>query len=653
MRKPLWVPSKECIKQANITRFISFVNKKLCLEINSYDELYKWSIENIQDFWTAMWEFGEIKASREYDAIVDDLSKFPGAKWFVGATLNFAENLLRHRDDHVALIFRGENQKSVRMTYAELYDFVACLAKPLREVGVAPGDRVVAYMSNLMETVIAMLATTSIAATWSSCGTELGPEAVLDRLGQIKPKVLFTVDGHPYKGKTFNDLPNVEKIAKGIPSLEKIIVVPYMKVKSDISYIPKCVLYDDFVYQERKLGIQFEQVPFDHPVYVMFSSGTTGKPKCMVQGAGGVLINQLKELIIHTDLKREDRIFYITTPSWMMWNWLMSSLAVGATVVLYDGNPNYPNWGTMWRLVQDEGITIFGCSASYINYLRSVGAKPGKIYDLSSLREISQTGSSLSREGFEYVYREIKENVHFNSISGGTDINGCFAIGTPIQPVYAGELQSPALGMKVKAYDERGNSVVDKQAELVCEAPSPSMPLYFWNDPQGKRYRDAYFSVYPDVWRHGDWIIIHGDTSGITFLGRSDFILKPSGVRVGPAEIYDVVERFEEIIDSIAVGQYWKEDQRIILFVKLAPGFQLTEDLKNKIKRALREEASPRHVPTLIIEAPDIPYTFNMKKVESTVSNIIHGRPVTNKDALVNPESLDFYEKILPELQKE
>jgi acetoacetyl-CoA synthetase len=336
-----------------------------------------------------------------------------------------------------------------------------------------------------------------------------------------------------------------------------------------------------------------------------------------------------------------------------MWNWLMSSLAVGSTVVLYDGNPIYPNWSTLWKLVQDERITIFGCSASYINYLRSVGAKPGKIHILSSLREISQTGSLLSSKGFEYVYREIKENIHFNSISGGTDINGCFAAGTPIQPVYAGELQGPALGMKVKAYDERGNSVVDQQAELVCEAPSPSMPLYFWNDPQGERYRDIYFSVYPNAWRHGDWIIIHGDTGGITFLGRSDFVLKPSGVRIGPAEIYNVVEKFEEIIDSIAVGQYWKEDQRIILFVKLARGFQLTDNLKNKIETALRKEASPRHVPALIIEAPDIPYTFNMKKVESAVTNAILGRPVTNKDALVNPESLDFYEKIFPELQKE
>ncbi len=652
MKKPLWIPSEERQAQANITRFISHVNTKHGLKIGSYDELYRWSIENIQDFWAEMWEFGEIKASG-YDAVVDDLSKFPGARWFVGARLNFAENLLKFRDDHLAFIFQGEAQKSERMTYGELYHSVACLAESLRELGVAPGDRIAAYMPNLIETAIAMLAATSIGAIWSSCGTELGPVAVLDRFGQIGPKVLFTVDGYIYKGKTFNVLPNVEKIARGIPSLEKIIVVPYVKERPDVSYIPNSVLYNDFISKEEKPEIQFEHLPFDQPLYIMFSSGTTGKPKCMVQGAGGILINHLKELILHTDLKREDRITYITTPSWMMWNWLIDSLAVGATIVLYDGNPIYPDWGTMWRLVQDEKITIFGCSASYVNYLRSIGARPGEVYDLSLLREISQTGSPLSAEGFEYVYRESKGDLHLNSISGGTDINGCFAAGTPIQPVYGGELQGPALGMKVKAYDEKGNPVVDQEGELVCEAPSPSMPLYFWNDQDDKKYRDAYFSIYPNVWRHGDWIIIHSNTGGITFLGRSDFTLKPSGVRIGSAEIYNVVEGFKEIADSMVVGQDWKGDQRIILFVKPAQGFQLTKDLKDRIKRALREGASPRHVPALIIEAPDIPYTFNMKKVESAVSNAINGRPVTNRDALINPEALDFFEQIVHELQKE
>ena len=366
-----------------------------------------------------------------------------------------------------------------------------------------------------------------------------------------------------------------------------------------------------------------------------------------------MLINHLKELMLHTDLKREDRIMYITTCSWMMWNWLLSSLAVGATVVLYDGNPNYPDAGAMWKLIQDEEITVFGTSAAYIHYLQKQGVKPGQDYDLSSLKQISQTGSALSAEGFEYAYQEIKQDLHFNSISGGTDINGCFAAGNPISPVYAGELQGRALAMKVKAYDEAGHAIFDRQGELVCEAPAPSMPLCFWNDPDHQKYRNAYFTFYPDanVWRHGDYIVIHSDTGGITFYGRSDAVLKPSGVRIGTAEIYNVVEKLEEVADSLSIGQNWQDDQRIILFVKVAEGFSLTEGLRNRIKKALRENASPRHVPALIIEVPDIPYTFSMKKVESAVTNIVNGRPVLNRDALINPESLDYYEKILPELQ--
>jgi acetoacetyl-CoA synthetase len=426
--------------------------------------------------------------------------------------------------------------------------------------------------------------------------------------------------------------------------------------KSDVTSIPNAVIYDEFLSSGKSSEMQFEQLPFDQPVYIMFSSGTTGKPKSMVQGYG-VLLNHLKELILHTDLKREDVIAYISSPSWMMWNWLMSSLAVGSTIVLYDGNPNYPDWGAMWKLIEDEKISIFGCSASYVNYLRGEQARPGKAYDLSSLREISQTGSPLSVEGFEWVYEEIKEDLHFNSISGGTDINGCFACGTPTLPVYAGELQAPALGMKVRAYDENGNLVVDREAELVCEAPSPSMPLYFWNDPKNEKYKEAYFSFYQsagkNVWRHGDYIIIHRDTGGVTFLGRSDSVLKPSGVRIGTGEIYSVLEKLPEIADSLVVGQNWKGDQRVILFVQLAPGFSLTEDLKAKIRKALRENASPRHVPALILDTPSVPYTFNMKKVESAVRNIINGKPVVNRDALTNPESLDYFERILPELQKD
>ncbi len=653
MKVPIWKPSEELKKQANITRFISFVNGKYGLKIDSYDELYSWSIEKIPDFWAAMWEFAPIKASREYDEVVDDLSKFPGAKWFGGAKLNFAENLLRYRDNRLAFIFKGETQKSTRMTYAELYDSVACLARSLRKIGVKPGDRVAAYMPNLIETAIAMLAATSIGAVWSSCAVDLGAQATLDRLGQIEPKVLFTVDGYFYKEKAFNTLANADAIARGVPSLEKVIVVRYTGEKTDISRIPNSVYYDQFITGEEQPEINFEQLPSDHPVFIMFSSGTTGKPKCMVQGAGGVLINHLKELMLHTDLKREDIIFYITTCSWMMWNWLLSSLAVGATIVLYDGNPNYPDSGAMWKLIQDEKITIFGTSATYINYLKSQGLEPRRHYNLSSLREISQTGSVLSAEGFEYIYQAIKEDLHFNSISGGTDINGCFAIGNPTLAVYAGELQGAGLGMKVNSYDEKGRPALDQMGELVCEAPTPSMPLCFWDDPHGERYKEAYFNVYPKVWRHGDYIMIHSDTRGITFFGRSDAVLKPSGVRIGTAEIYNHVEKLEVVADSLAIGQKWKGDQRIILFVKLAEGYSLTDELQNRIRKFLRENASPRHVPARIIEVPDIPYTLNMKKVEIAVTNLIHGRPVLNRDALINPESLDYYESILSDLQRE
>ena len=652
MKKALWKPSEQRIKQSNVTRFIEYVNKKQGKKMGSYFDLCQWSMDQIPDFWARLWEFADIKASRGYDRVVDHFNKFPGANWFPGARLNFAENLLRYRDDRLAFVFRGETQKSAKMTYAEVYTVVSRLAKSLREVGVQPGDRVAAYMPNLMETAIAMLAATSVGAVWSSCATDIGPQAALDRLGQIEPKVLFTVNGYFYKGKTFSSVGNAAEIVKGIPSLKKVVVVSYTDEKPDLSHIPNAVRYDDFLAREKQPPLQFEQLPFEHPVYIMFSSGTTGKPKCLVQGAGGILINHLKELLLHTDLKREDRIFYITTCSWMMWNWLISSLGVGATIILYDGNPAHPDVGAMWKLTQDEKISIFGLSASYVNALRSQGVKPGKDYDLSSLREISQTGSPLSAEGFEYVYQEIKKDLHFNSISGGTDINGCFAAGSPTIPVYAGELQGPGLAMKVKAYDEKGKPVYDQEGELVCEAPAPSMPIYFWNDPKGEKYKSAYFDFYPNVWRHGDYIVMHKDTGGITFYGRSDAVLKPSGVRIGPAEIYNQVEKLGEIADSLAIGQEWQGDQRILLFVKMAPGYTLTEELKNKVRKMLREKASPRHVPAIIMEMPDAPYTLNMKKVESAVTNIVHGKPVLNRDALMNPEVLDYFQKILPELKK-
>jgi acetoacetyl-CoA synthetase len=651
MAKLLWKPSEERKKKSNMAKFINYVNKRYAKKISTYDELHSWSVSDIPDFWAAVWDFVKIKASKSYDTVIDDPNKMPGAKWFDGARLNFAENLLRYKDNRTAFIFKGETQKTASMSYAELYDTVARLSKSLRQIGVSSGDRVAAYMPNMMETAIAMLASTSIGATWASCATDIGPEAAVDRLGQIEPKVLFTVDGYFYKNKGFNSLTNAAEIVKKIPSIKKVVVASYTGQKQDISLVPNSVHWLDFLSPEKGLEIKFEQLPFDHPVYIMFSSGTTGKPKCMVQGAGGILINQLKELMLNTDLKREDILFYITTCSWMMWNWMVSSLGVGNTLVLYDGNPSYPDAGAMWKLIQDEKVTVFGCSASYINFLRGESIKPGNDYDLSSLQEISQTGSALSADGFEYVYQWVKKNLWFNSISGGTDINGCFCAGNPISPVYAGQLQGAALAMKINVYDENGKPVVDREGELVCEAPAPCMPLYFWNDPDGKKYREAYFEVYPGVWRHGDYVMRDSKTGGFTFFGRSDSVLKPSGVRIGTAEIYNQVEKLEEVADSLAIGQNWEGDQRIILFVKLAEGYSLTEDLKNKIRKTLRENASPRHMPAKILQVPDIPYTLNMKKVESAVTNIIHGRPVLNRDALGNPQCLDYYEKLLEELK--
>lgn len=652
MKEPLWKPSAERIKNANMTRFIDFVNTRFDKKLTGYFDLYEWSVTDIPAFWEAVWDFAGIKASRRFDTVVEDLKVFPGTRWFPGAKLNFAENLLRYRDDQVAFAFKGETRPTVFMTYRELYRTVGRLAGALKASGVRMGDRVVGYMPNMMETAIGMLAATSLGATWASCGSELGRQAVIDRFSQINPKVLITVDGYLYKAKAFNMIDDVAEVAEAVPSLEKVVVVPYASEHPSIDKIPKSVLYGDFLASTQEEEPLFEQVPSDHPVYIMFSSGTTGKPKCMVQSTGGILVNHLKELILHSDLKREDTILYMTAPSWMMWNWLISSLGVGARIVLFDGNPGYPDLGTMWKLVDDEKITVFGTSATYINLLKGQGFRPREHFNLATLREICQTGSPLSADGFEFVYSGIKADVHFHSISGGTDINGCFAAGSPTLPVYAGELQAPALGMKIKSYDDKGSPVEDRQAELVCEAPAPSMPLYFMNDPDFSKYRDAYFSIYPGVWRHGDYVEIYSQTRGITFFGRSDAILKPSGVRIGTAEIYNIVEEFGEVADSVAIGQNWENDQRVLLFVKLAPGRTLTDELKGRIKVALRDKASPRHVPSVILEAPDIPYTFNMKKVESAITNIVNGRPVTNRDALLNPQSLDYFEEILPVIQK-
>ena len=651
MAKPLWKPSEENVRRTNMYRFMNLINQKYNRKFSEYATLYQWSIDNIPDFWASMWEFAEIKASKPYEQIIDDVGKMPGAKWFSGSRLNFAENLLRYRDHKPALVFRGEDRVARTMTYAELYDETARVAGSLRAAGVQAGDRVVGFMPNMPETIIAMLAATSIGAAWSSCSPDFGIKGVLDRFGQIQPKVLFTADGYFFKGKRFDSLGRISHIIKELPSIEKVVVVPYTRTDPDITGVPNAVHYKDFRSAAWNLEIEFEQLPFGHPLYIMYSSGTTGLPKCMVQGAGGILVHHLKELILHTDLKRADTIFYFTTCSWMMWNWLVSSLAVGATLVLYDGSPFHPDPGALWKMAQDEKITIFGTSAGYISALQNAGVKPGKTYDLSPLKAVLSTGSPLSAEGFEYIYREVKQDLQLASISGGTDLNGCFALGNPMGPVYAGELQGRGLAMKVLAFDENGESVINRQGELVCTAPFPSMPIYFWDDPDNRKYLDAYFDVYPNVWRHGDYIVVT-ERGGVIIFGRSDATLNPGGIRIGTAEIYRQVDLLEEIQDCVVVGQSWKNDVRVILFVKMTEGYELSDEIVGKIKNTVRTNASPKHVPALILPVPDIPYTHNMKKVELAVKNVIHNHPVLNKDSLSNPEALDYYANI-KELQKD
>jgi acetoacetyl-CoA synthetase len=631
--------------------FMMYVNERFKKDFANYDQLYQWSVTDIADFWAAVWDFLQIKVSRPYDQVVDDLSKMPGARWFPGARLNFAENLLQYRDDKTALVFQGEGQSPIYWSYAQLYDETARVARSLKNMEVGPGNRVVGYMPNMAQTIVAMLAAASLGATWSSCSPDFGIKGVLDRFGQIEPTVLFAADGYFFKGKRIDVLPRLAEIAEQIPSVKKIVVVPYTRQDPDISGIRDAVIYSDFRSDQSGLEIGFAQLPADHPLYIMYSSGTTGLPKCMVQGAAGILINQLKEMVLHTDVGRQDNIFYFTTCGWMMWNWLTSALATGATVVLYDGNPFYPGPGALWQMAQDQKITVFGTSAGYLSALENTGLRPADDYDLPELRSVLSTGSPLSEEGFEFVYDAIKSDLQLASISGGTDLNGCFALGNPMGPVYSGELQCRGLGMKVEAFDENGRPVIGQQGELVCTAPFPSMPLYFWNDPDNKKYLSAYFDVYPGVWRHGDYIEIN-DHGGVKIYGRSDATLNPGGVRIGTAEIYRRVNDFAEIDDSLVVGQNWKNDVRVILFVKMAQGHSLDEDLKNRIKKTLKENASPRHVPAKILEVPDIPYTLNMKKVELAVKNIIEGRPVSNRDSLSNPEVLDFYAN-LQEVKKE
>jgi len=640
----MWQPTEEQINNSQMMDYMQLVNQKFGLSLKKYSQLYDWSIEKAEDFWGSFWEYSQIIHHSPYSQVVDDLGKMPGAKWFDGATLNFTENLLRYRDDKIAIHFYGEDGTQSSLSYRELYDQVSRLARSMREMGIVKNDRVAGFMPNIPETIITMLATASIGAIWSSCSPDFGIKGVLDRFQQIEPKLIFAADGYLYNGKTIDCLSKLKNILTYLPSIKKTIIVPFTG-DSNTNVIKNSMLWNDFLHKDSG-DIIFEQLPFDHPLYIMYSSGTTGLPKSIVHSAGGTLIQHLKELKLHTDLTQNDKIFYFTTCGWMMWNWLISSLAVGATIVLYDGSPLYPDGTALLKMADDLGITVFGTSAKYIASLESAGIKPKQISSFPKLRTILSTGSPLVEENFNFVYGEWKEDVQLASISGGTDIISCFALGNPILPVRRGELQCRGLGMKVESYNEKGMSVRNEKGELVCTQAFPSMPIYFWNDSNGKKYQSAYFDVYPNIWHHGDYLEIN-DFGGVKIYGRSDTTLNPGGIRIGTAEIYQTVERFNEVEDSLVISQPWQNDERIILFLKMKDRITLTNSLKTRVKKSIRESCTHRYVPAIIIAVEDIPYTINGKKVELAVKQVIQNIEVKNIDSLVNPSILDFYKDIL------
>ena len=645
MREILWQLSSEEKKNTNIWNFMEFAGKRVGRTFTDYPTLHRWSVEEPEEFWGGCWDYFHVVASKPYTRVLENADKMPGAKWFPGARLNYAENLLKwHDTDGTAIIFRNEADDRREISRRELYAQVTKLATQLRNQGVGPGDLVAGYMPNIPEAVMAMLAAVAVGAAWCSCATDIGADAAIDRLAQLHPKILFTADGYPYKGKVF-DVVDKAALVQSQAKAEKVVVTHYYGDISRISKIENSILWDEFIDCPAPEHFEFEQVAADAPLFVMFSSGTTGKPKCMVHTHGGLVLNQMKEIILQNDIRPHEPVMYITTCSWMMWNWQLGSLACGSVLTLYDGNVSYPDMGRIWRVLEEEKVALFGLSASYIHLLMKEEYYPAEHHDLSALRCISQTGSALQEAGFHFIYEHIKKNVQFNSISGGTDINGSFISGNPLMPVRAGELQMPALGMACACFNEDGEHVWDQQGELVCTKPVPTMPLCFVDDPDGQKYHDAYFDVYPGVWRHGDYVMFHKDTLGVSFYGRSDSILKPSGVRIGTSEIYNIVNRIERIVDSLAIGQVYKGDQRIILFVKLRQGDILDEELVKEIRQRLKVNASPRHVPAKIIQCPDYPRTINGKKVESSVTNILNNRKVSNKAALENPEILSFFEE--------
>jgi acetoacetyl-CoA synthetase len=638
--KILWQPNNMLARQSQMFDFMQRINKKFGCNFQEYYDLHQWTVDHIPEFWGEFWEYTNIIHSAGFKHVVDDPKKMPGARWFEEARLNFAENLLQRRDDHTAIIFWGEDKVRRSLSYRELFDQVRLIAAGLKRLGVKKGDRVAGFIPNMPEAIIAMLAAASLGAIWSSTSPDFGIKGVLDRFSQIEPKIIFAADGYYFRGKILNTQEKLAGILEQLPSVEQVIIINYTG-SAAIPSLPKSLSWEDLA-RATEEPLSFEQLPFDHPLYIMYSSGTTGLPKSMVHSAGGTLIQHLKELRLHCNLMPADIIFYFTTCGWMMWNWLVSSLAVGATLVCYDGNPFYPTSDTLLRMADDLGITIFGTSAKYIATLEDIEVIPNQISSYPQLKLITSTGSPLADESFDYVYEKWKRDVQLSSIAGGSDIISCFVLGSPTLPVYRGEIQCKGLGMDIDCFDEKGHSLIERQGELVCKSAFPSMPVYFWNDPDGKKYQGAYFSAFPGIWHHGDYIQI-SKQGGIVMLGRSDATLNPGGVRIGTAEIYPVVESMEEISDSVVVGQQYQGDERVILFVKLAANHALTEELKKKIIQQIRTNCSPRHVPAIILETADIPYTLNGKKVEIAVKNTIHGQEVKNKDALANPDSLDNF----------
>jgi len=650
----MWVPGPERVQRANMTAFLEHVLHAGSVgadRVQDYPTLYRWSVEQAEAFWPEVWRFCGVVADQRPDGtpweqVVVGLERMAppdpvlGPRWFLGARLNFAENLLRYDDEHPALVFWNELGHQRSVSYRELRAQVSALAVGLSRLGISPGDRVAGFMPNMPETVMALLAASSLGAIWSSCSPDFGAQGVVDRFGQIQPKVLFCADGYRYAGKEIDSLERVREVRTRIPEIQQVVVVPYLRRAPAIRSIPSATLWDGFL-GSGDGALRFARLPFDHPVCIMYSSGTTGLPKCMVHGAGGTLLQHLKELVLHTDLTRDDRIFFFTTCGWMMWNWLVSSLAVGATVVLYDGAPLSPA-PILWDMAAREQVTVFGTSAKYLSLLEKENVESGRTHDLSALRAILSTGSPLAAHSYDYVYRAIKRDVHLASISGGTDIISCFALGNPIAPVWRGELQTRGLGMAVDVFDSQGKPLQGKEGELVCTRPFPSMPVSFWNDPDTVKYRSAYFGTFPNVWRHGDWARLT-DHDGLVILGRSDATLNPGGVRIGTAEIYRQVEQLPEVVESLVVGQEWEGDVRIVLFVRLREGLKLDPGLVERIQAQVRQHASPFHVPRKILQVSDVPRTISGKITELAVREVIHGRPVENLEALANPAALEQF----------